>query len=122
MKTIKYRKLTAQALGKEIIELSDKSISNILKHAIGLYVSVIDTLILWHPESNPIQREMVEDWVIKQGYWIFYTYDQILKSWLCHIPETKHGNAPIHCGESKSIAFAEAFLEFMKQHASTIKR
>ncbi len=104
-----YRKSTAKALGLDIEpEMGDELI---------VYINGIP--IVWYPDLDANQQEMVEDWLVKNNY--SYSIDS---------PFTKTGrktymvsiygrNSAIIIGhgksKSKSLAFQKAWEQFNNQ-------
>ncbi len=109
-----YRKASAEKLG--IILHNDnlhiRYIPNELLNSCEYYQPELGSQ--WNPHAKADQREMIEDWLIKQGCVLESEYCTTDKTWLCHIIMKSHYMSQ---GEdkSKSIAFMEAFMEYIKQ-------
>lgn len=104
----KYRKTSAGAL--EI---------NLDIYSVGM-VKHPNKMFLWYPDVDANQREMIEDWLIKQGCAV--SWDTTQKEALINIYhniKVKHGMNSLriiaHTDKSKSIAFMKAFMEYINK-------
>ncbi len=105
---LEYRKASAEWMGKK-----PQFIRGFGKiHMITEY---------WQPDQDANQREMIEDWLIEQGYFITMHRSQAIKKiWAVAIGKDETLNL-FYRGEdkSKSVAFMNAFMEW--NHAKQLE-
>ncbi len=102
-----YRKASAEKLG----------LKEWAKDSLMVWIVKDVKYTLWHPDKDANQREMIEDWLIEQGYFITMHRSQaIKKTWAIAIGKDETLNH-FYKGEdkSKSVAFMKAFMEYIKQ-------
>ena len=70
--------------------------------------------IPWQPDKDANQQNMIEDWLIEQGYAIEVTHWDEVVSWRVSIWDKAPTIKIIEMfGKSKSIAFAKAFMSYI---------
>ncbi len=70
----------------------------------------------WKPDlkENAYQREMIEDWLIEQGFSLLLDYSAAKKDWKITLIDSDYNTYYIE-DKSKPIAFMKAFMEWQRK-------
>ena len=112
----KYREKSAEVLGWEIEIVGNRKYYSTQKNPNTSIREVWVPINSWRPDQDANQREMIEDWLIKQKLVIRYDISEFGTSAAI---EKYEGDMMIGyyanngVNESKSLAFMEAFMEYI---------